>query len=101
MDLDLAWIRLELLGGLPVLVFVPLGPFFPHPVNVLHEVGGDAVHDLGKLEPEADLQQLAVLANGVRNSRLHSEPEIRPEQEARNILSVSYTHLTLPTIYSV
>ena len=53
-----------------------LEPLFSRPVRVGHEVSLDAVHDLGELELEADLQQRRVLADGVGDARLHTVAEI-------------------------
>ena len=49
-----------------------LEPLFPCSVRVGHEVGLDAVHDLGELELQADLQQGRVLADGVGDAGLHT-----------------------------
>lgn len=64
---------LNLLGWFPILVLVVLGPFLPRPIDVLHEVGGHPVHDLSKLEPQSDLEELVVLANGVCDAGFHAE----------------------------
>jgi len=74
----LVFFLIQGLGWLPFDVGLFSGPesILPCAVGVAHQMVLDAVHDLGELELEADLEKRLVLANGVGNPRLHSVPHV-------------------------
>ena len=59
------------------------------------------VIDLDSFFPPGDRVKLAMKLNGLAASPSFTSWTEGPELNIQNLLSVSYTHLTLPTIYSV